>query len=187
MVINSTSSIVSHVKSTIKKIRAGITLPFSTLLPEEVIIEHLKEAEAEPHRTRIFPPQTTVWTFLSQVTGEDQSCQNAVSQVIAYMAQSQSDQELSSNTSAYCQARKKLPDALMPNLTRQVAQQVEKTVPVEWKWRKRPVKLIDGTSVSMPDTQANQAVYPQQRTQKKGLGSQLLVWLEYYHLPLARY
>ena len=30
--------------------------------------------------------------------------------------------------------------------------------------------MIDGTTVSMPDTQANQQVYPQQGAQKSGLG-----------------
>jgi hypothetical protein len=37
-------------------------------------------------------------------------------------------------------------------------------------WRGRSVKLLDGTTVSMPDTVANQAVYPQSGVQKPGLG-----------------
>ena len=34
----------------------------------------------------------------------------------------------------------------------------------------RPVKLLDGSTVIMPDTEANQAEYPQSRSQKPGLG-----------------
>jgi hypothetical protein len=34
----------------------------------------------------------------------------------------------------------------------------------------RPVRLVDGTTVSMPDTAANQGAYPQSRGQKVGLG-----------------
>jgi hypothetical protein len=34
----------------------------------------------------------------------------------------------------------------------------------------RPLKLVDGTTVSMPDTPANQAEYLQSRSQKPGLG-----------------
>lgn len=34
----------------------------------------------------------------------------------------------------------------------------------------QPVKLIDGTTVTLPDTEANQAKYPQQGNQKAGLG-----------------
>lgn len=39
-----------------------------------------------------------------------------------------------------------------------------------WRWRGRPVKLIDGTTVSMPDTEENQLRYPQHEAQKPGLG-----------------
>jgi len=34
----------------------------------------------------------------------------------------------------------------------------------------RPIKIADGTTVSMPDTEANQRAYPQEPGQKKGLG-----------------
>jgi len=34
----------------------------------------------------------------------------------------------------------------------------------------RPVRLVDGTTVTMPDTAANQSAYPQSRGQKVGLG-----------------
>src|SRR5215470_11345408 len=34
----------------------------------------------------------------------------------------------------------------------------------------RHVKIVDGSTVSMPDTEANQAAYPQQPSQQPGLG-----------------
>jgi hypothetical protein len=40
----------------------------------------------------------------------------------------------------------------------------------KWNWRGRRVRLVDGTTVTLPDTPANQAVYPQQKKQKPGLG-----------------
>ncbi len=42
--------------------------------------------------------------------------------------------------------------------------------PATWRWRGRPVRLVDGTTVTMPDTPANQAAYPQSRSQPPGLG-----------------
>jgi hypothetical protein len=42
--------------------------------------------------------------------------------------------------------------------------------PTQWKWFGRSVRLIDGTTVSMPDTAKLQAVYPQPKSQKEGLG-----------------
>ena len=39
-----------------------------------------------------------------------------------------------------------------------------------WHWQGHPVRLVDGTTVAMPDTEANQARYPQPRSQEPGLG-----------------
>ena len=39
-----------------------------------------------------------------------------------------------------------------------------------WQWRGRPVRVVDGATVALPDTQENQAEYPQSGTQKPGLG-----------------
>jgi len=46
----------------------------------------------------------------------------------------------------------------------------EQEAPSQWLWHGRHVKLVDGTTVSMPDTNANQAKYPQQTSQEEGLG-----------------
>jgi putative transposase len=43
-------------------------------------------------------------------------------------------------------------------------------LPSTWLWKNRHVHLVDGTTVSMPDTAANQAAYPQPATQQPGLG-----------------
>lgn len=47
---------------------------------------------------------------------------------------------------------------------------MERRQPPGWCWHGRAVKLLDGTTVSMPDTLANQEVFPQSREQKPGLG-----------------
>jgi len=51
-----------------------------------------------------------------------------------------------------------------------VGETLERASPGHWKWRGRSVKLLDGTTVSMPDTPANQSVYPQSGVQRPGLG-----------------
>lgn len=40
----------------------------------------------------------------------------------------------------------------------------------DWRWQNRRVRIVDGMTVTMPDTPANQAAFPQQRGQKPGLG-----------------
>jgi len=42
--------------------------------------------------------------------------------------------------------------------------------PQEWLWQGRHVKLVDGTTVSMPDTAENQARFPQHGQQEPGVG-----------------
>ena len=45
-----------------------------------------------------------------------------------------------------------------------------KRTPDAWHWRGRPVRLVDGATVALPDTADNQDVYPQPRSQQSGLG-----------------
>jgi hypothetical protein len=40
----------------------------------------------------------------------------------------------------------------------------------QWKWIGRSVFIVDGSTVSMPDTGENQAMYPQPPNQKPGIG-----------------
>ncbi len=44
----------------------------------------------------------------------------------------------------------------------------------DWLWKGFRVALVDGTTLIMPDTKDNQANYPQQSTQKPGLGFPIL-------------
>ncbi|MBL3589000.1 MAG: IS4 family transposase, partial [gamma proteobacterium endosymbiont of Lamellibrachia anaximandri] len=66
--------------------------------------------------------------------------------------------------------RQRLPLEMVAGLTRYLGQQIEQHLPDEWHWQGRRVRLVDGTTVTMPDTPKNQAAYPQQRGQKTGLG-----------------
>lgn len=60
--------------------------------------------------------------------------------------------------------------SLMDTLAREVAAIAQAGAPDDWRLRGREIKLIDGTSVSMPDTAANQAAFPQNCHQRPGLG-----------------
>jgi hypothetical protein len=76
----------------------------------------------------------------------------------------------STDTSAYCQARSRLPEKLLENLFSQSGQNLEEKVAIEHLWCGRHVKVIDGSSVSMPDTIENQKAYPQPKSQKPRCG-----------------
>ena len=73
-------------------------------------------------------------------------------------------------TSSYCDARKRLPIELPVVLGSMVGERLESMAPSHWRWQKRPVKLFDGTTITMPDTPSNQQTYLQSSEQKPGLG-----------------
>jgi hypothetical protein len=51
-----------------------------------------------------------------------------------------------------------------------LAWSLDRRVPNDQLWLQRKVKIVDGTTLSMPDTQANQQRWPQPASQKQGLG-----------------
>ena len=151
-----------------KKFSQSLGLPFKELLPSEVIRQALKELKVK-YKRRLFDPIITLWAFLSQVLDTDKSCHNAVSKVIAYLIE-EGVEIPSTDTSAYCQARARLPEKLLEQLFGQTAQNLEEKVTIEHLWCGRHVKVIDGSTVSMPDTVENQSAYPQPSNQKPGCG-----------------
>lgn len=147
-------------------------LPFADVLKETSIQAAFDdEGIAFPKAgDEIYAPAVTLWAFLSQVLfkGEQRSCAAAVARVAVLMAAFGT--KVSGNTGAYCRARAKSPETVLRRLTREIANKAESAVPRGWLWCRRNVHLIDGTTVSMPDTDDNQEVWPQAKTQKQGLG-----------------
>ena len=121
------------------------------------------------HRERLFPPTETLSMFLAQALSADRSCQNAVNEA-ALKRLTGGLAPCSTHTGAYCAARQRLPEALVSTLVRHTGRLITARAAVQWRWRARPVRLVDGTTVTLPDTPANQAAYPQSRTQQPGLG-----------------
>ena len=77
-------------------------------------------------------------------------------------------------TDPYCKARERLPEKLLADLARDQGAQLHRDVPPGGLLGGRPIKIVDGTTLSMPDTPENQKAYPQQRGQKPGLGFPIL-------------
>jgi hypothetical protein len=104
---------------------------------------------------------------------EQRSCAAAVSRVIVLLV-SLGRKPCSDNTGAYCRARAKLSEPALRRLVYEVADACEAAVPDEWRWKSKRVGLVDGFTVSMPDTAENQEAYPQSASQKEGVGFPLL-------------
>lgn len=143
-------------------------LAFRESLSVEIVQDGLQEANIE-FRERIYTPWITIWAFLSQVIDSDHSCRFAVCQVIAYLT-SQGRRVCSAATSTYCEARARLPESFYQYLFRRVGRQTMEDAPSSWLFHQRQVKVVDGSTASMPDTEANQEAYPQADPERQGLG-----------------
>jgi hypothetical protein len=145
---------------------------FGYLVPEAL----LSRAKAAPTgRDRIFTPVITFWAFLSQVLSKDSSCRAAVLKILAWgQFELPAQKQPSADSSAYCRARKRLEDKTLTAINAQLADRLERHVPERSLWHGRHVKIVDGTGLSMPDTAANQAQWPQSKAQKPGCGFPIL-------------
>ena len=143
-------------------------LPFKKFFSAIEFAEMLENIS--PHDiNKIYPPLVTLSAFISQVLSSDGSCRDAVARVNAERS-SQGEKACSADNSPYCRARQRLELQGLQKLMTGVGMCLEKNGDPAWKWNGRSVKLVDGTTITMPDTPKNQKVYPQPESQKPGLG-----------------
>jgi Transposase DDE domain len=147
-------------------------LPFSNVLSAEQVEQALRD-DGVRWRDRLFSPALTLWAFLGQALSPDGCCRAAVARVLAWLLR-RGRRACAADTGSYCKARQRLPEGVVRRLAHQTGRTLHRQVPEDWRWHGRPVKLVDGTTLSMPDTPANQKAYPQHNAQKPGLGFPLL-------------
>ena len=141
----------------------------------ELIPAHLfSSADEGPNsRERLFTLRLTCECFLWQMLKPRTACREVVRQVQA-LACLQGKGSVDENTSAYIQARQRLPQECLERILAATAQAAERRAALSPKLQGRPVKVVDGSSVQLPDTKANQKEFPQPAGQKPGCGFPVL-------------
>lgn len=155
----------------------GADLPFAEVLSEERIERIFQKHGCSFGLHGIYTTAIMVWSFLSQVLrdGKEASCQSAVARIVSY-CMLKGLRVPTQDTGDYCRARSKLSEGALRDVSCEVAEEIEQAAEPKWLWKgKLHAKLVDGFTFTMPDTPKNQAMYPQQRAQKPGVG-----------LPIAR-
>ena len=152
----------------VKSLRGSEVLPFHEHLDAQMVNEALA-AEGVTFNERIYTPLVTLCMFLSQTIDPDHSCRAAVARLIVWLAVDHR-RPCAPDTSSYCEARLRLPEGVIIRLVHETARRADERASDAWLWKGRSVTLVDGTTVSMPDTPANQKKYPQSNTQEVGLG-----------------
>lgn len=162
--MNTNSKLARYQQQRIRSVaRNSDSYRFFNLLTGPEMLSKVEQLLPETHREREFPPTETLSMFLAQAMSEDRSCQKAVNDaVIKRVVGGLSP--CSTGTSGYCQARQRLPLEMVSTLVRYTGELMNDPVPGQ------RVHLVDGTTVTLPDTAANQAMYPQPAGQNPGLG-----------------
>jgi putative transposase len=151
-------------------------LPFASVLDAESIQRVFREEEALFGQEDMFSTQIVLWAFLAQTLrdGKGVACSAAVADIAAYLLQT-GQRPPSGDTGDYCRARAKLSLTALQRLVRESSRPLEEEVTDSWLWKGLHAKLVDGFTFTLPDTPANQAVFPQIGVQRPGVG-----------LPIAR-
>jgi hypothetical protein len=143
-------------------------LPFLALLSRPVVASVCR-AIGHQWRERVYTPWITLSLFLSQVLSEDHSCDEAVDR-FQKVRFDRGLPPVSTETTSYCDARIRLPEGIVWELVRRTGRSIHDRADPSWLFHGRPVKIVDGSTVSMPDTPRNQEAYPQPSSQAPGLG-----------------
>lgn len=148
-------------------------LPLADVLPAAEIERIFRRHQATFGDTyhSIYNTAIVLWAFLSQVLadGKLRSCAAAVARVGDFLI-GLGKNPPSTDTGEYCHARNKLNQKALHDLVVEAAGKIQQAAPQDWLWYGRHVKLVDGFTATMPDTPQNQAEFPQQKSQKPGVG-----------------
>ena len=174
---------VHSFRATVAEARRHGDLYFAALLSQDRIEKALGTARWL-WQGWIYTPTVTVWVFLSQCLSPDHSCRDAVARLLAWRLAC-GLKPCSADTGAYCTARGGLPEEALHGLVRETGREIEDESPQTWLWHGRKVRVVDGSTLTMPDTDENQAAYPQQKTQKPGCGFPIARILVVFSLSLG--
>jgi len=164
-----------------RKARAADQLCLTQLhtLFEDVLppwLATFKAGQGANSRRRIYTPLVTFWAFLSQTLDADGSCRRAVTRVQT-LCSALGLPLPDADTGAYCTARARLPMRLLLKVHSHISGRLG-ALPRDG----RRVLVMDGTSIRMPDSLENAAVYAQAPLQKPGCGFPLMPVLGLFDL-----
>lgn len=148
---------------------------FAPLLPEKVIREAFSgtsEFEREREGT-VYTLPVVVWMFLAQVLCPDHTCRPTVGRLIAWLV-GRGRKACSAETGTYCTARSQLSEEGCHKLLTTTARAIDNSSDESWLWHGHRVRVVDGTTATMPDTPDNQHDYPQQSAQAPGCGQPIM-------------
>jgi hypothetical protein len=121
-------------------------------------------------RERVLGPVTTIHLFVLQVLHGNTACAH-----LPHLS------GMAFTDSAYCEARSRLPLAVLQALLRRLVETCKPLTDTTGLWHGHRTWLVDGTGVSMPDTPELQRAFGQPTNQAKGCGFPVARVLALFH------
>ena len=143
---------------------SGYSLLFNDVLPSDYL------TSIDPtKRQRSFGHIPVMWAWVAQVLEGNASCSKALGMIQSWY-QSCELPAPRGGTAGYCLARGRIEEPFLRKAAAKVISGLQRGISSPDLWNGHVVKSIDGSSVLLTDTQANQLTYPQPSSQKTGCG-----------------
>lgn len=153
---------------TLKPLRQATLCEIETRLKPMLPPNCLDNNPAKAHsRSRLLPLERTFWCWLWQILQCNTACREVMKQLCLLLKLH--GRSVAENSSAYCQSRMLIALELLRRIYCYVAQRAWADTPPTTLLHRR-LKALDGTSVRLADTPANQKDFPQSSSQKAGTG-----------------
>ncbi|MBF0297878.1 MAG: hypothetical protein HQK51_04120 [Oligoflexia bacterium] len=133
------------------------------------VVEEILDKLNYKYRKRIYDPFLTLWIYITEVLSEDKTLRSSVINFINFLYET-SNKTCSSCTGGYSQARERLPLNLFSTLAKDIGDKLHKKTDEKWKWFGRNVKIADGSTIIIEDTDENRKVFPIHPSQQSGVG-----------------
>jgi hypothetical protein len=127
-------------------------------LPTQVISQLLSET-GRTYYKRVLPPVLVLWGFIFQRLNSDHTCDAAWSHLTSDHVRQQLGvaplvaERVSESTSAYCQARKRLPQRVAQAILPLTAQALQEELGSVGEWHGYPVNVFDGSTIRLQASQ----------------------------------
>jgi len=118
-----------------------------------------KAAEKLNSRDRDYTRWRTFWCLLWQALNPEAAGREVVRQLQA-LFQLENGRKLSPEDGAYCRAKARLPASEFPKALTATAKTADSLAPTLSLLRGRPLKAVDGSALTLPDTPKNRRAYP---------------------------
>jgi len=164
----------AHQLQKLRRTAAPTLHQFELLFAGWIAHWRLAQQDEGPHsRDRRWNLRLVFWTFLWQVAQAGTSCREAIRQAQA-RCKNAGPRPPPDQDSPYCQARGNLPLERLQEIHDGLCAEAQEGLAAKDLWCGHHVVVVDGSSVTAPDTPANQKAFPQQSVQKPGCGFPIL-------------